>query len=90
MVYVLLCNGPVPALRVWWYGAVGNPLPVCVVVWCMQVEVYWAKAYRLEPLTSQGLYSLDGEPIDYGPIQVHIHMRERMAAAPGVTASSPS
>lgn len=61
----------------------------CGVVWCMQVEVYWAKAYRLEPLTSQGLYSLDGEPIDYGPIQVHIHMRERMAAAPGVTASSP-
>lgn len=34
------------------------------------MEIFWAKAYRLEPLTTQGIYSLDGEPVEYGPIQV--------------------
>lgn len=33
------------------------------------VEVYKALAYRLEPLTTEGLYSLDGEVVEYGPIQ---------------------
>ncbi len=33
------------------------------------VEVYKALAYRLEPLTAEGLYSLDGEVVEYGPIQ---------------------
>ena len=28
-----------------------------------------ATAYRLEPLTEQGIYSLDGEVIEYGPVQ---------------------
>lgn len=33
------------------------------------VEVYKALAYRLEPKTEDGLYSLDGEVVEYGPIQ---------------------
>jgi sphingosine kinase len=33
------------------------------------VEIYKAKAYRLEPQTDEGLYSLDGEVVEYGPIQ---------------------
>jgi sphingosine kinase len=33
------------------------------------VEVYKARAYRLEPHTEEGLYSLDGEVVEYGPIQ---------------------
>jgi sphingosine kinase len=33
------------------------------------LEVYKAKAYRLEPLCEEGLYSLDGEVVEYGPIQ---------------------
>lgn len=34
-----------------------------------EVEIYKAKAYRLEPQTEEGLYSLDGEVVEYGPIQ---------------------
>jgi sphingosine kinase len=34
-----------------------------------EVEVYDARAYRLEPLTEQGRYSLDGEAIPYGNVQ---------------------
>lgn len=33
------------------------------------LEVYKATAYRLEPLTDEGLYTLDGEVVEYGPIQ---------------------
>jgi diacylglycerol kinase family enzyme len=32
-------------------------------------EVFKTKAYRLEPLTTEGLFTLDGEEIEYGPIQ---------------------
>ena len=32
------------------------------------LEVVRALAYRLEPLTPNGLYSLDGETIEYGPV----------------------
>ena len=38
-----------------------------------QVEVFRACAYRLEPLTQEGLYSLDGEKIEYGPFQSEMH-----------------
>lgn len=34
-----------------------------------QVEVFKATAYRLEPLTDKGLYALDGEVVEYGPLQ---------------------
>lgn len=34
-----------------------------------KVKTYKAKAYRLEPLTDQGIFTLDGEVIEYGPIQ---------------------
>jgi sphingosine kinase len=34
-----------------------------------KVKTYKARAYRLEPLTDKGLYALDGEVVEYGPIQ---------------------
>lgn len=37
-----------------------------------ELEVFRARAYRLEPLTSEGLYSLDGEKIEYGPFQAEM------------------
>ena len=37
-----------------------------------KVQTYKAKAYRLEPLTDQGIFSLDGEVVEYGPIQASI------------------
>lgn len=33
------------------------------------VKTYRASAYRLEPLVNEGLFSLDGEVVEYGPIQ---------------------
>ena len=38
-----------------------------------EVEVYKAKAYRLEPLTDEGIFSLDGELIEYGPFQCEMY-----------------
>ena len=40
----------------------GNPALECVK----------AKAYRLEPATRPGNIALDGEAIDYGPVQGHV------------------
>lgn len=37
-----------------------------------KIKVYKAKAYRLEPLTDKGILSLDGEVIEYGPIQASV------------------
>jgi hypothetical protein len=34
-----------------------------------RVEVYKATKFRLEPKTPKGIYSLDGEVVEYGPIQ---------------------
>jgi sphingosine kinase len=39
---------------------------------CAGLEVYKATAYRLEPKTDRGLYSLDGEVIPYGPVQANL------------------
>eukprot|EP00615_Pteridomonas_danica_P007275 CAMPEP_0114332756 /NCGR_PEP_ID=MMETSP0101-20121206/3300_1 /TAXON_ID=38822 ORGANISM="Pteridomonas danica, Strain PT" /NCGR_SAMPLE_ID=MMETSP0101 /ASSEMBLY_ACC=CAM_ASM_000211 /LENGTH=210 /DNA_ID=CAMNT_0001463547 /DNA_START=644 /DNA_END=1276 /DNA_ORIENTATION=- len=36
------------------------------------LEIIRATAYRLEPLTELGQYSLDGEVIPYGPVQANI------------------
>jgi len=33
------------------------------------LEVHRCLAYRIEPLTEAGIYSLDGEGIEYGPVQ---------------------
>lgn len=34
------------------------------------LEIYWATAYRIEPLTDDGLFALDGEKLEpYGPVQ---------------------
>lgn len=37
-----------------------------------EIEFIKVKAYRLEPLVSEGIYSMDGEVITYGPIQSSI------------------
>ena len=37
-----------------------------------KVQRYQCNAYRLEPKTPKGLYSLDGESVDYGPIQAAV------------------
>merc|ERR1712227_1162614 len=37
-----------------------------------EIEFLKVKAYRLEPLGNQGIYSMDGEVIKYGPIQSSI------------------
>lgn len=34
-----------------------------------KAEIYRTRAYRLEPQCDEGLYTLDGERIEYGPIQ---------------------
>ena len=36
------------------------------------LEVLYATAYRLEPLTDDGIMSLDGEVVPYGPIQAAV------------------
>ena len=34
-----------------------------------RVQSFKTKAYRLEPFTEEGIFSLDGEVVEYGPIQ---------------------
>jgi sphingosine kinase len=36
------------------------------------VDVYKASSYRLEPRTEKGIFSLDGEVVEYGPIQASV------------------
>ena len=38
-----------------------------------ETHVVKTRAYRLEPLTSQGIVTVDGEMIEYGPHQVQVH-----------------
>ncbi|KAK7939679.1 hypothetical protein WMY93_003005 [Mugilogobius chulae] len=33
------------------------------------------KAFRLEPLNPQGMITVDGEPVEYGPLQAQVHPR---------------
>ncbi|NER35036.1 MAG: sphingosine kinase [Oscillatoria sp. SIO1A7] len=37
------------------------------------VEYYKVCSFRLEPLTSRGILAVDGEPVDYSPIQLQIY-----------------
>ena len=39
------------------------------------VEYYKVRCFRLEPLTSRGIFAVDGEQVDYCPIEVEV-MRE--------------
>ncbi len=36
------------------------------------LEYYKVRAFRLEPLTDQGILVVDGEPVDYAPIEVKV------------------
>lgn len=38
-----------------------------------EVETFDAKAFRLEPKTEKGLLTVDGEVIEYGPMQAQLH-----------------
>lgn len=37
------------------------------------VEYYKVCSFRLEPLTSRGILAVDGEPVDYSPIQLQVY-----------------
>lgn len=38
-----------------------------------EVEIFDAKAFRLEPQTERGLLTVDGEVVEYGPMQAQLH-----------------
>ncbi|XP_069919223.1 sphingosine kinase 2 isoform X2 [Oryctolagus cuniculus] len=40
---------------------------------CPQLGYATARAFRLEPLTPRGVLTVDGEQVEYGPLQAQIH-----------------
>nr|XP_020859282.1 sphingosine kinase 2 [Phascolarctos cinereus] len=40
---------------------------------CPQLGYATARAFRLEPLTHHGILTVDGEQVEYGPVQAQIH-----------------
>ncbi|XP_056652687.1 sphingosine kinase 2 [Monodelphis domestica] len=40
---------------------------------CPQLGYATARAFRLEPLTHHGILTVDGEQVEYGPLQAQIH-----------------
>ncbi|KAM6223613.1 sphingosine kinase 2 [Rhynchocyon petersi] len=40
---------------------------------CPQLSYAAARAFRLEPLTSRGILTVDGEQVEYGPVQAQMH-----------------
>ncbi|XP_036600735.1 sphingosine kinase 2 [Trichosurus vulpecula] len=40
---------------------------------CPQLGYTTARAFRLEPLTHHGILTVDGEQVEYGPLQAQIH-----------------
>ncbi|XP_073082101.1 sphingosine kinase 2 isoform X2 [Manis javanica] len=40
---------------------------------CPQLGYTAARAFRLEPLTSRGVLTVDGEQVEYGPLQAQVH-----------------
>uniref|UniRef100_G3TE81 sphingosine kinase n=1 Tax=Loxodonta africana TaxID=9785 RepID=G3TE81_LOXAF len=40
---------------------------------CPQLGYAAARAFRLEPLTPRGVLTVDGEQVEYGPVQAQIH-----------------
>ncbi|XP_036994695.2 sphingosine kinase 2 [Artibeus jamaicensis] len=42
---------------------------------CPQMGYTPARAFRLEPLTRRGLLTVDGERVEYGPLQAQVHPR---------------
>lgn len=40
---------------------------------CPQLGYATARAFRLEPLTRHGILTVDGEQVEYGPLQAQIH-----------------
>ncbi|XP_013003406.1 sphingosine kinase 2 isoform X3 [Cavia porcellus] len=58
---------------------------------CPQVGYAPARAFRLEPLTSRGLLTVDGELVEYGPLQAQIHpgLGTLLTGPPGCTGQGP-
>lgn len=44
-----------------------------LAVGCPYLMYEKVKALRLEPITPQGIISVDGEVVEYGPVQAQIH-----------------
>lgn len=40
---------------------------------CPQLGYAAARAFRLEPLTPRGVLTVDGEQVEYGPLQAQVH-----------------
>ncbi|XP_005413003.1 PREDICTED: sphingosine kinase 2 isoform X3 [Chinchilla lanigera] len=58
---------------------------------CPQVGYAPARAFRLEPLTPRGLLTVDGELVEYGPVQAQIHpgLGTLLAGPPGCAGQGP-
>lgn len=58
---------------------------------CPQVGYAPARAFRLEPLTPRGMLTVDGELVEYGPLQAQIHpgLGTLLTGPPGSAGQEP-
>uniref|UniRef100_A0A3Q0RBX6 sphingosine kinase n=1 Tax=Amphilophus citrinellus TaxID=61819 RepID=A0A3Q0RBX6_AMPCI len=57
---------------------------------CPHLVYEKVKALRLEPITPQGMITVDGEVVEYGPVQAQIHPGLTETRPPGVTPPPPA
>nr|XP_012609862.1 sphingosine kinase 2 isoform X2 [Microcebus murinus]XP_012609863.1 sphingosine kinase 2 isoform X2 [Microcebus murinus] len=58
---------------------------------CPQLGYAAARAFRLEPLTPRGVLTVDGEQVEYGPLQAQMHpgLATLLTGPPGCTGREP-
>ncbi|XP_048646546.1 sphingosine kinase 2 isoform X4 [Marmota marmota marmota] len=58
---------------------------------CPQLGYAAARAFRLEPLTPRGLLTVDGELVEYGPLQAQVHpgLGTLLTGPPGCAGQEP-
>uniref|UniRef100_A0A8C8YH78 sphingosine kinase n=1 Tax=Prolemur simus TaxID=1328070 RepID=A0A8C8YH78_PROSS len=58
---------------------------------CPQLGYAAARAFRLEPLTPRGVLTVDGEQVEYGPLQAQMHpgLATLLTGPPGCTGLEP-
>lgn len=58
---------------------------------CPQLGYATARAFRLEPLTPRGVLTVDGEQVEYGPLQAQMHpgMGTLLTGPPGCPRQEP-
>ncbi|XP_041598765.1 sphingosine kinase 2 isoform X2 [Vulpes lagopus] len=58
---------------------------------CPQLGYAAARAFRLEPLTPRGVLTVDGEQVEYGPLQAQMHpgLGTLLTGPPGCPAREP-